>query len=161
MNPWNEGHGGHWNRVQPGEAYTSSSLCVLLPQERDTSSVTVSLPVPSGVAFPPVFHRSQERQVSRSSLRWSLRLGFYYCIKHHDQKKLGKERLYFNYTFLRIGTQTGQEPGGRSWYRGHGGILLTGLLLMACSACLLIHSKTTSPEWHLSQWAGPSLSVTN
>ncbi|XP_028622818.1 RNA polymerase II-associated protein 1 isoform X2 [Grammomys surdaster] len=31
--------------------------------ERDTSSVSVTLPVPSGVAFPPVFHRSQERQV--------------------------------------------------------------------------------------------------
>lgn len=31
--------------------------------ERDTSSVAVKLPVPSGVAFPPVFHRSQERQV--------------------------------------------------------------------------------------------------
>lgn len=30
--------------------------------ERDTSSLTVNLPVPSGVAFPPVFHRSQERQ---------------------------------------------------------------------------------------------------
>lgn len=30
--------------------------------ERDTSSVAVKLPVPSGVAFPPVFHRSQERQ---------------------------------------------------------------------------------------------------
>ncbi|XP_049638097.1 RNA polymerase II-associated protein 1 [Suncus etruscus] len=30
--------------------------------ERDTSSVTVNLPMPSGVAFPPVFHRSQERQ---------------------------------------------------------------------------------------------------
>lgn len=30
--------------------------------ERDTSSVAVNLPVPSGVAFPPVFHRSQGRQ---------------------------------------------------------------------------------------------------
>ncbi|KAL2790405.1 RNA polymerase II-associated protein 1 [Daubentonia madagascariensis] len=30
--------------------------------ERDTSSVAVNLPVPSGVAFPPVFLRSQERQ---------------------------------------------------------------------------------------------------
>lgn len=30
--------------------------------ERDTSSAAVNLPVPSGVAFPPVFHRSQERQ---------------------------------------------------------------------------------------------------
>lgn len=30
--------------------------------ERDTSSVPVNLPVSSGVAFPPVFHRSQGRQ---------------------------------------------------------------------------------------------------
>ncbi|XP_007938614.2 RNA polymerase II-associated protein 1 [Orycteropus afer afer] len=30
--------------------------------ERDTSSMAVKLPVSSGVAFPPVFHRSQERQ---------------------------------------------------------------------------------------------------
>ncbi|KAM5235436.1 RNA polymerase II-associated protein 1 [Ctenodactylus gundi] len=30
--------------------------------ERDTSSVAVNLPIPSGVAFPPVFHRSRERQ---------------------------------------------------------------------------------------------------
>ncbi|XP_006883054.1 PREDICTED: RNA polymerase II-associated protein 1 [Elephantulus edwardii] len=30
--------------------------------ERDTSSMAVRLPVSSGVAFPPVFHRSQERQ---------------------------------------------------------------------------------------------------
>ncbi|MBV98268.1 RNA polymerase II-associated protein 1, partial [Eschrichtius robustus] len=30
--------------------------------ERDTSSVAVDLPVPCGVAFPPVFHRSQGRQ---------------------------------------------------------------------------------------------------
>ncbi|XP_014636069.1 PREDICTED: RNA polymerase II-associated protein 1 [Ceratotherium simum simum] len=30
--------------------------------ERDTSSVAVNLPMPSGVAFPPVFHRLQGRQ---------------------------------------------------------------------------------------------------
>uniref|UniRef100_A0A3Q2HUL5 RNA polymerase II associated protein 1 n=1 Tax=Equus caballus TaxID=9796 RepID=A0A3Q2HUL5_HORSE len=30
--------------------------------ERDTSSAAVNLPLPSGVAFPPVFHRSQGRQ---------------------------------------------------------------------------------------------------
>ncbi|XP_078190447.1 RNA polymerase II-associated protein 1 isoform X5 [Callithrix jacchus] len=30
--------------------------------ERDTSSVTVKLPVPSAVAFPPVFHRSRDTQ---------------------------------------------------------------------------------------------------
>ena len=27
-------------------------------------------------------------------------------------------------------TQTGQEPGGRNWFRGHGGVLLTGLLIL-------------------------------
>jgi hypothetical protein len=46
---------------------------------------------------------------------------------------------------VRMGTQAGQEPGGRSWCRGHGGVLLTGLLYMACSACFLIEPKTTSP----------------
>lgn len=30
--------------------------------ERDTSSAAVNLPLPSGVAFPPVFHRSQGKQ---------------------------------------------------------------------------------------------------
>jgi hypothetical protein len=29
---------------------------------------------------------------------------------------------------VRTGTQAGQEPGGRSWFRGHGGLLLTSLL---------------------------------
>ncbi|XP_053451830.1 RNA polymerase II-associated protein 1 isoform X3 [Nycticebus coucang] len=33
--------------------------------ERDTRSMAVHLPMPSGVAFPPVFHRSQERQVGK------------------------------------------------------------------------------------------------
>ena len=42
------------------------------------------------------------------------------------------------------GTQIWQEPGGRHWCRGHGGMLLTGLLSMACSACFLIEFKTTS-----------------
>jgi hypothetical protein len=32
-------------------------------------------------------------------------------------------------------TKAGQEPGGRSWCRGHGEVLLTGLLLRACSVC--------------------------
>jgi hypothetical protein len=54
-----------WDRGQHGEVSASLLLCALLPQERDTSSVVVNLPVPSGVAFPPVFHRSRERQVGR------------------------------------------------------------------------------------------------
>ena len=34
----------------------------------------------------------------------------------------------------------------QSWCRGLGGRLFTSLLLMACSACLLIEPRTTSPE---------------
>ena len=42
-------------------------------------------------------------------------------------------------------TWAGQkEPWGRSWCRGHGGVLLTGLLPRACSACSLTQSRTTS-----------------
>jgi hypothetical protein len=38
-----------------------------------------------------------------------------------------------------------QELEGRRWCRGHGGILLNGLFLMACSACFLIEPRTTCP----------------
>jgi len=38
---------------------------------------------------------------------------------------------------VRTGTQAGQEPGGRSWYRKYRRMLLTGLLWMACSACFI------------------------
>jgi hypothetical protein len=45
---------------------------------------------------------------------------------------------------VRTGTQAGLEPGGRSWCRGHGGALLTGLLPLSCSVCFLIEPRTTS-----------------
>lgn len=49
--------------------------------------------------------------------------------KHHDQKQVGEERVYLAHTstslFIIMG---GQEPGGRSWLRSHGGMLLAGLL---------------------------------
>ena len=45
---------------------------------------------------------------------------------------------------VRAGTQAGQEPGGRRWCRGHGGVLPTDLLPVACSACFLIDSRTSS-----------------
>ena len=54
-------------------------------------------------------------------------------IKHHDQRQLGKERLiwlpYHCLSPKKIKTWTlaGQEHGGRSWYRSHGGVLLTVL----------------------------------
>jgi hypothetical protein len=75
------------------------------------------------------------------------------CTKHHDQEASGRKG-FIQLTLphccsspkeARTGTHTGQEPGSRSWCRSHGGVLLTGLLPLACSACFLIEPKTTSP----------------
>jgi hypothetical protein len=54
------------------------------------------------------------------------------------------------------------KPGGKNRRRGHGVVLLTGLLPMACSACFLMQPRTTWPgtapvAWalrinHLSRW---------
>lgn len=40
--------------------------------------------------------------------------------------------------------QTGQEPGDRSWWRDHGG-MLTVVISMAYSVCFLIETRTTNP----------------
>ena len=61
---------------------------------------------------------------------------------------------------VRTGTQTGQNLGGRSWCRGHGGLLLfTGLLHTACLAHLLIEPRTTSLglEYPTMGWVLPHL----
>jgi hypothetical protein len=52
------------------------------------------------------------------------------------------------------------RAGSRSWCRGHGGMLLTGLLPLACSACSPIEPKTTSPEM-VTPTRGLSLLITN
>lgn len=44
---------------------------------------------------------------------------------------------------VRHGGKSGQEPGGRNSNRGCEGMLLTDLLLTACSACFLTPSRTT------------------
>jgi hypothetical protein len=84
------------------------------------------------------------------------------AMKHHVQQLESKlERKGFVWLKLskccsplkeevRTGTQTGQDPGGGSQCRGCTGALLTGLLLMACSACFLIEPNPL-------QWAGSSL----
>jgi len=51
--------------------------------------------------------------------------------------------------------KSGQGPGGRNRYRGHGIVLLTALLL-ACSACFLTAPRTTHPGWPRPQRAEPS-----
>jgi hypothetical protein len=43
------------------------------------------------------------------------------------------------------GRKSRQVPGGRSWHRGHGRVLFTGLFFMACSVFFLIASKNMSP----------------
>lgn len=42
-------------------------------------------------------------------------------------------------------TQAVQGPGARSENRSHARVLFTGLFLMACSACYLVETRTTSP----------------
>lgn len=44
-------------------------------------------------------------------------------------------------------TQKGQEHRGRSWCRGHGGALLSGLLLIVCSAWFLLGPRDHQPLW--------------
>jgi hypothetical protein len=68
------------------------------------------------------------------------------------KKQVGEERAYLAYTstllFITKGFQdwNSSRSGSRSWCWGHGGMLLTGLLPLSCSACFLIEPKTTSPE---------------
>ena len=84
-------------------------------------------------------------------LRICLSSGFYCCEDTMTKTKLRRKGFIWltlpHYSLSlkegRTGTQTGQEPGGRSWCRGHGGVLLTGLLPMAWWACFLIECRST------------------
>jgi hypothetical protein len=75
------------------------------------------------------------------------------CWNTMAQKQLWEERfvrVLFPYHSpsleeVKARAQAGQEPGGRSWCRSYGGMLLTGLLPMVCSACFLIEPRATSP----------------
>jgi hypothetical protein len=64
-------------------------------------------------------------------------------VKHYMTEETGRGKMFIWFTLpqhcsslkeVRTGIQTGQETGGRSWYRGHRGILLFSLLIMTCSA---------------------------
>ena len=69
--------------------------------------------------------------------------------------------LHFHAAVHHQGSQdwNSSRSGSRSWCRGHGGMWLTGLLPLACSACFLIEPKTTSLGWHHPQWALPPWSL--
>jgi hypothetical protein len=80
------------------------------------------------------------------------------------KKQIGEERVYFTLSTLLFITKGSQDwnssrSGSRSWCRGHGGMLLTGLLPLPCLACFLIEPRTTSPERHHPQGALPPWSL--
>jgi hypothetical protein len=78
--------------------------------------------------------------------------------QHYHNKRHGRVySVYISTSQLsskefRTGTQAGQRLGGWNLWRSHGGVLLTGLLLMVCSACLLI-----GPQNHLPRMAPPKM----
>jgi len=86
-----------------------------------------------------------------TEVRQYLSQGFYSCTNIITKKQVGEERVYPAYTstllFITKGSQdrNSSRSGSRSCCRGHGGMLLTGLLPLACSACSLIELKTTRP----------------
>jgi hypothetical protein len=81
------------------------------------------------------------------------------------KKQVGEERVYSAYIstllFITKGSQdwNSSRSGSRSWCRGHGGMFLTGLLPLSCSACSLIEPKTTRQGWSHPQGAFPPWSL--
>jgi hypothetical protein len=73
-------------------------------------------------------------------------------MKHQEYKNIGKKSVYLAYGCtlilsleeVRTGSSAKQGPGGRS-QKSHGGRYLTGLLLIAFSACFHVECRTTSP----------------
>ena len=91
-----------------------------------------------------------------SYLDWGIHMrlsqSFYSCTNIMTKKQLREERVYSAYTSkLLLITKERQDwnssrSGSRSWCRGHRGMLLTGLLPMACSACSLVEPYNTSQK---------------
>jgi hypothetical protein len=81
--------------------------------------------------------------------------------KNNDPRNLGRKGLiWFMLPHcgpllkdVRAGTQPGKEPGGRNQYRSHGVVLLTGLLLLACSAFLNNEEPATQTLPPTNGWA--------
>jgi hypothetical protein len=74
------------------------------------------------------------------------------------KKQVEEERVYLacisTVLFITKGCQYWNSRGIRSWCRAHGGMLLTGLLPLAFSACSLIEPKTyTAQGWYHPQAA--------
>jgi hypothetical protein len=63
------------------------------------------------------------------------------AVMKHDQRNMERKGFVL-FTFLDHCSSSKEVRTGR----GHGGMLLTSLLLMACSSCFLIEPRTTSPD---------------
>jgi hypothetical protein len=80
--------------------------------------------------------------------------GFLFLHKHHDQEVswggTGLFSLHFHTAVHHQGIQdwNSSRSGSRSWCRGHGGMFITGLLPLACSACSLIEPRLPAQRWH-------------
>jgi hypothetical protein len=99
-----------------------------------------------------------------SSVEW-LSQGFYSCTNIKTKMQVGEERVYSAYTsmllFITKGSQdwNSSRSGSRSWCRGHGGMFLTGLPPLACSACSLIEPRLPAQRWSHPQGAFPPWSL--
>lgn len=69
-----------------------------------------------------------------------------------------EEKVYLAYMFRSQSVLKQNEGRNSSRNRGrdHGGMLFTGLVSKAHSACFLYSSEAPNREWHHPQWAMPS-----
>jgi len=97
---------------------------------------------------------------------WGDVLVFLFLHKCHDQEtSWGGKGLFSLHFHIAVHHQRSQDwnshrAGSRSWCRGLGGMLLTGLLPLACSACSLIEPRISSPGT-VPPTMGPTPLITN
>jgi hypothetical protein len=90
---------------------------------------------------------TQVSMLASKHITHCLSQGFYSWTKHHNheanQGGKGLFSLHFHIAVHHQGNQdwNASRSGSRSWCWGHGGMFLTGLLPLACSACSLIEPK--------------------
>ena len=92
-----------------------------------------------------------QRDLFKGFMCCCLSQDFYSCTNIMTKKLGRKGFIQLTLSTLLLITKGCQDwnssrSGSRSWCRDHGGMLLTGLLPLACSACSLIEPKTISPE---------------
>jgi hypothetical protein len=102
----------------------------------------------------------------RNSLKSnSFSQGFYSCTNIMTKKQVGRKGfIQLTFSTLLLITKGCQDwnssrSRSRSWFRGHGGVLLTGLLSLTCSACSLIEPRLPAQRWHHPQGDLPTWSL--